>query len=71
MWVESVSQACQPLIYEISCRNYFVLLTDSIKHFGFFLSILIVSNDHTCANLKSNFRIRVFSDKCQLIRNFP
>ena len=53
--------------YDISLRNYFVLLTDSIKHFGFFLSILIVSNDHTCAKLKSNLKIRVFSDKCQFI----
>ena len=33
--------------YDISLRNYFALLTDSIKNFGFFfLSILIVSNDH-------------------------
>ena len=44
-WVESVSQACQPLGLSFK-NNYFVLLTDSIKHFGFFLSILIVPNDH-------------------------
>ena len=47
--------------YDISFRNYFVLLTDSIKYFGFFSFYLnIVSNDHTCAKLKSNLKIRVF-----------
>ena len=58
------SSACVKLVYKL-----LLLLTDTIKYFGFFLSSLTkLIQTITCTQLKSNLKISLFSDKMAICR---